>query len=108
VLDVGFFDLFRKKYDTVSVADAKRLMRGGATLIDVRSRKEWDSGHARGARHVPLDQLESKLGTLPIATPVVTICHSGVRSAAAARTLAQHGYEVSSVRGGMMAWNRSS
>lgn len=105
---MGFFDLFRKTYKTVTVAQAQQLLREGASLIDVRGRGEWNSGHAREARHIPLDQLESKLGSLPTGTPVVTICHSGVRSAAAARTLARHGYDVSSVRGGMMAWNRNA
>lgn len=100
------FSFFRKKYRTVGVDEARQLLRDGAVLVDVRSRREWNSGHAREARHIPLDQLESKLASLRVDTPVVTICHSGVRSAAAARTLAKHGYQVSSVRGGMMAWDR--
>ncbi len=103
---MGFLDLFRKKYSTVSVTEAQRLLRDGAILIDVRSRGEWNSGHAREARHIPLDQLESKLASLSPSTPVVTICQSGVRSASAARTLARHGFQVSSVSGGMLAWNR--
>jgi rhodanese-related sulfurtransferase len=97
----------KKKYATVSATEAKALLRSGATLIDVRSRGEWNSGHAREARHIPLDQLDAKLSSLPTSTPVVTICKSGVRSAMAARTLAAHGFEVSSVRGGMHAWNSS-
>lgn len=101
------FSLFRKKYQTVGVDEAKRMLRDGAVLIDVRSRGEWNSGHAREARHIPLDQLETKLGSLKPGVPVVAICHSGMRSAAAARTLAKHGYQVASVRGGMMAWNRA-
>lgn len=100
------FSLFRKKYRTVGVEEARQLLREGAVLIDVRSRGEWNSGHAREARHIPLDQLDSKLSSLRVDTPVVAICHSGMRSASAARTLAKHGYQVSSVRGGMMAWDR--
>lgn len=100
------FGFFRKKYRTVGVEEARQLLRDGAVLIDVRSRGEWNSGHAREARHIPLDQLESKLPSLRVDTPVVAICHSGMRSASAARTLARHGYQVSSVRGGMMAWDR--
>jgi len=98
---------FTRKYRTVTPAEARALLRSGATLVDVRSRKEWDSGHAREARHIPLDTLEQKLSSLPVTTPVVAICHSGVRSASAARMLAARGYDVCSVRGGMMAWNRS-
>jgi len=105
---MGFMDIFRKPYDTVTVAEARQLVRGGATLVDVRSRGEWNSGHAREARHIPLDQLESKLRSIPKDTPVVTLCQSGVRSASAARTLAKLGYTASTVRGGMIAWNRNA
>jgi rhodanese-related sulfurtransferase len=101
------FSLFRKKYRTIGVDEAKRMLRDGAVLIDVRSRGEWNSGHAREARHIPLDQLEGKLGSLKSDVPVVAICHSGMRSSVAARTLAKRGYQVASVRGGMMAWNRA-
>jgi len=99
---------FRKNYATVSVSEARAMLRSGATLIDVRSRGEWNGGHAREARHVPLDALESKLGSLPKSTPVVAICASGMRSASAARVLAANGYEASTVRGGMAAWNRNA
>ncbi len=99
---------FRKNYDTVTVAEAKSRLRGGATLIDVRSRGEWNGGHAREARHIPLDALESKLASLPKSTPVVAICASGMRSASAARILAANGFEASTVRGGMAAWNRTT
>jgi rhodanese-related sulfurtransferase len=96
----------KKKYRTVSVTEARQLVRSGATLIDVRTRQEWNGGHAREARHIPLDALEQKLSSLRPGTPVVAICQSGMRSASAARMLAARGYEVSSVSGGMAAWNR--
>lgn len=99
--------LFRKSYRSVGVTEARKQIAAGALLIDVRSAGEWKSGHAAGARHVPLDTLESKLSTLPAGANVVTICHTGMRSASAARTLAKHGFTVSSVRGGMIAWNNT-
>lgn len=99
---------FRKTFETIGVTEARALIRSGATLIDVRSRREWDSGHARAARHIPLGDLDEKLTSLPKNTAIVTICHSGVRSASAARRLAAQGFTVSTVRGGMIAWNRST
>ncbi len=99
--------LFKRGYKTVTVAAAKGLIADGATLVDVRSDKEWRSGHAAGAIHIPLDQLASRLNQLPTETPIVTVCHSGVRSAMAARTLAANGYTVSSIRGGMIAWDHA-
>ncbi|MEQ1735433.1 MAG: rhodanese-like domain-containing protein [Rhodoglobus sp.] len=98
---------FRKTYAKVTVAEAKSLVRGGAILLDVRNRNEWTSGHAREARHIPLEALEGKLSSLPQGRPIVAICQSGMRSALAARMLAAQGFEASTVRGGMMAWNRA-
>jgi rhodanese-related sulfurtransferase len=99
--------LFRKSYRPVDVSEARRQVANGALLIDVCSAREWKSGHASGATHVPLDMLESTLSSIPAGSEVVTICHSGMRSAVAARALAKHGLTVSSVRGGMIAWNHS-
>lgn len=99
--------IFRRRYRTVNVPQAKDLIEQGHLLIDVRSEKEWRSGHVAGARHIPLDALSTRLSELPADTPVVTVCHSGIRSAMAARKLADHGYSVSSVRGGMIAWNHA-
>lgn len=100
-------NLFRKSYRTVGVAEARRELAAGALLVDVRSAAEFKSGHAAGAKHIALDTLESKLSTIPAGSSVVTICHTGIRSAVAARTLAKHGFSVSSVRGGMIAWNQT-
>jgi rhodanese-related sulfurtransferase len=100
-------NIFGRSYRSVSVPIAKELVKQGHILIDVRSDKEWRSGHAPEAHHIPLDALVSRLGELPQGTPVVTLCHSGVRSARAAQTLAKHGYTVASVRGGMIAWNHA-
>lgn len=99
---------FTRKYRSVTPTEARALIRSGATLVDVRSRKEFTDGHAREARNIPLDTLEQKVSSLPVTTPVVAICHTGMRSASAARMLAARGYEVSNVKGGMIAWNRTN
>jgi hydroxyacylglutathione hydrolase len=36
-----------------------------ATLLDVRTAGEWESGHITGAKHVPLTELSKRLGQLP-------------------------------------------
>lgn len=104
---VTIVGLFSRSYKSVNVKAAKALIADGATLVDVRSEREWRRGHANGAVHIPLDQLESRMVDLPIGTPILTICHSGVRSGIAACRLATHGHQVSSVRGGMIAWNHT-
>lgn len=75
---------------------------GTHVLLDVRTDEEWARGHAAGAAHVPLDELDTN--DLDPAMPVITVCRSGGRSAKAARTLAAAGFNVSNLAGGMQSW----
>ncbi|KRE70191.1 rhodanese-like domain-containing protein [Arthrobacter sp. Soil762] len=98
---------FSKPYKTISVAQAKELLGSGATLIDVRSAQEWRTGRAPQAKHVPLDRLQTSAAGIQKTRPVIAVCASGVRSAAAARLLAAKGYDAYSLRGGMAAWRQA-
>ncbi|MCT9627240.1 rhodanese-like domain-containing protein [Pseudarthrobacter equi] len=98
---------FSKPYKTVSVAEAKEFLASGAALIDVRTVQEWRSGRAPQAKHVPLDRLQSSTTGLQKTRPVIAMCASGIRSASAARLLADKGYEAYSLRGGMGAWRQA-
>lgn len=92
----------------VGPAEAARLVeQEGAVLIDVREKPEWARGHIPGARHLPLGQLQARLGELDDlrGKPVVVQCQSGTRSAMAARVLKGAGFEhVYNLGGGIMAW----
>lgn len=79
-----------------------------AVLIDVRESSEWRTGHAQGARHIPLGDLPQQLDGLPRTAPVYLICASGNRSGKAAAFLKKAGFERPiNVRGGTMAWQRA-
>ena len=72
------------------------------TLIDVRENDEWAAGHAPGAVHVPLADLDPSAYTdMP---PLVVVCRSGGRSSKAAAKLATAGLPVHNLSGGMKAW----
>ena len=76
-------------------------------LLDVREPDEYEQGAVPGAVHVPRGQLEFNVeGRLPDKTkPVAVYCAGGVRSAFAAKTLQDLGYEsVVSVIGGFNKW----
>jgi len=76
-------------------------------VVDVRESWEWELGNlaGRGARHLPLKELERGLDQLPRDRPLVVTCRSGGRSARATRALIQAGFsDVRSLRGGMLAW----
>jgi rhodanese-related sulfurtransferase len=105
---MSFFSrMFCRNYSTVDAAAAIALLKEGATLVDVRTDGEWAKEHPAGAVHIPLTNIGQRASELARNTPVVTICHSGARSAIAARTLGRQGYTVYSVRGGMGAWQHA-
>jgi molybdopterin/thiamine biosynthesis adenylyltransferase/rhodanese-related sulfurtransferase len=80
---------------------------GGLTVVDVRESDEIAQGHLPGAKLVPRGYLESRIeGAVPDRSEhVVLYCASGNRSALAAKTLADLGYEhVESMTGGITLW----
>jgi molybdopterin/thiamine biosynthesis adenylyltransferase/rhodanese-related sulfurtransferase len=80
---------------------------GAPALVDVREQHEWDESHLGGAVHVPRGHLEQRIeGAVPDKSrQVVLYCASGNRSALAAKTLEELGYDdVASMRGGITLW----
>jgi adenylyltransferase/sulfurtransferase len=78
-------------------------------LLDVREPWEWAVSNLaeRGARLIPLGELEGRISEIPTGRPVVVYCRTGQRSLTAARSLAQSGRgPVFNLRGGMVAWAR--
>lgn len=72
---------------------AKKLIKGGARVVDVRTNIEWNLGHYPGALHIPASELTKT--PLPFSKDEVVIvyCNTGQRSRAAAETLKNLGYE---------------
>jgi rhodanese-related sulfurtransferase len=82
-------------------------LEAGATLVEVREAAEYVSGHAPGARLMPMGQLPARVAELVLERPVYLICASGNRSAAMTEFLTHAGFEAYSVAGGTAAWVRS-
>jgi rhodanese-related sulfurtransferase len=92
----------------VSAARAHELVKDGARLVDVRSPEEFASEHLDGAINIPVGELDGRLSELePKDKPVVVYCHSGIRSARAASTLAAAGFTTVADLGGMDNWNQA-
>ena len=72
--------------------DYRELIRSGATILDVRTKGEYQSGHIKGSVNIPLQQLQSQLGKLDKKKPVITCCASGMRSASAKSMLRSSGF----------------
>lgn len=94
---------------TITAAELRERMRNdGPTVLDVRSAAEWDSGHVRGARWMPLAALPERLGELPLDRPIIVHCQGGTRSAIAASVLLAAGRRsVVNLAGGFDEWERT-
>jgi len=77
-------------------------------LIDVRTPDELTGplGKIPQSRNVPMQELEKNPEQFPRDKTLVLICRSGHRTLKAADLLAEHGYVVYSVDGGMQSWRR--
>jgi len=75
------------------------------TVLDVRSRAEYESGHIAGAISIPLSELDGRIDELDRDGAIIVYCKSGVRSQDASNILVNHGFKkVCNVLGGMDAW----
>ena len=98
---------FTRTASTDATTLAERLGDRAVHILDVRQPAEWRQSHIRGSHNLPLTQLKGRLATLPREKTIVTVCASGHRSNAAARTLQRAGYQVENLKGGMHAWARA-
>lgn len=93
--------------DEVSPGEAVTLQAKGSVLVDVRESHEWTEGHAPGAVHVPLGEIEASAQRFE-ERQVLAVCRSGHRSATATTALAAAGIAVRNVAGGMSAWSEAN
>jgi rhodanese-related sulfurtransferase len=104
---MGMFGLQHGR-DDVDVVEAHQLAaEEGHRILDVREPDEFAAGHVSGAVHVPLRDLDGRLGQLDRSARWLAMCRSGARSARATALLRRHGFEARNVAGGVTAWARS-
>ena len=69
------------------------LMDKGGTIIDVRSPAEFSSGHFKGSKNIPLDQLQGAITSLNKEETYLVCCASGARSNMAKSVLQKSGFK---------------
>ena len=71
----------------------KELIKDPSTIVvDVRSPWEYEMNHIQGAKNIPLEEINSKVGEFKsYKSPVVLYCRSGNRSSMAVTILQQKG-----------------
>ena len=98
----------KEQIEEVSPEDVKAMIARGEKVVylDVREPSEWNLGRIPRAVHLPLGNLATKIESLVDRQErVVVYCARGNRSALAALTMQQMGYEkVASMARGIGGW----
>ncbi|MSR11481.1 MAG: rhodanese-like domain-containing protein [Gammaproteobacteria bacterium] len=87
------------------------INRRDAIVVDVREKKEFDSGHIVDSINIPMVKLSQRITELQKHKdkPIVVVCKLGQQSADAAKTLQAAGYaEVFKLAGGLTEWKAQS
>jgi rhodanese-related sulfurtransferase len=105
---------------TISAEEALKLSNEGkCNLIDIREKGELDkTGRVENSNHIPRGMLEFwldpqgpyfKSGKLDMSKEMVLFCAGGLRSALAAKSLKEMGFEkISHIDGGFAAVSQSN
>lgn len=98
----------RKSGKSVSTAEATRLInKEDALVLDIRGKKEWETGRINGAIHIPLADLDRRLNELEKHKdkPVIVVCNMGQTAGAATKKLRTAGFtQAVRLSGGMTEW----
>lgn len=73
-------------------------------VIDCREVEEWNEGHIKQAKLIPLGFLPHRVDELDKDIPIVMVCRSGARSHRATEYLTDLGFDAANMVGGMLAW----
>ncbi len=105
-------EYFRAKmqFETTPHELKAALEKKSVFLLDVRDRDSFKTEHITGATNIPLSEIITKLSELPKDKTIVTYCWNITCAAApkAALTLAEKGYKVQELVGGIAEWKGKS
>ncbi len=98
-----FIELIKKpNLDSVDYDAAKALVADGACWLDLRFADEHARDGIEASVNVPLNQLRAELKNLDTDRVYIAYCDSGARSSAGAFLLAQNGFDVRHLEGGLI------
>jgi len=115
ILTLLIFNLFGSRmrgYNVASPADATTLInRNDATVLDVRTDKEFNEGHIVNSIHIPQANVTERIAELEKLKhkPIIVSCRTGQRSGQVCGALKKQGFDhIYNLAGGVMAWQNAN
>lgn len=71
----------------------KNVYRNGAVILDVRTEREYNTGHIEGSLNIALSKLHADTLLPDTSKTYITVCSHGLRSVKAANLLKEKGYK---------------
>ncbi|TDM12726.1 DsrE/DsrF/DrsH-like family protein [Macrococcus lamae] len=96
-----------KDNKTIKRINCNEIDKFKGQLIDVREPFEVELGAIKGAKNIPLGNLENELAQIDKNEPIAVYCQVGKRGAKAAELLQNHGYNVVNLEGGYKSYHSS-
>ncbi|WP_298528177.1 rhodanese-like domain-containing protein [uncultured Ruminococcus sp.] len=88
----------------IEAADIAALDTNTVTLLDIRSKEEYELNGFSGSVNVPFDEISTGLSKLPKEKPVYVLCRTGALSSEVTEILEDRGYNVYNIEGGYAAY----
>ncbi|MDH4092302.1 MAG: MBL fold metallo-hydrolase [Cyclobacteriaceae bacterium] len=92
---VGGVGAFGEQLDRVNSVPAEHVrseMEKGTMILDVRKPGEWNAGHIKGAKLLPLADITKDIQNLDRKKPYIIHCGGGYRSMTAISIMKNHGF----------------
>ncbi|HCM05165.1 MAG TPA: rhodanese-like domain-containing protein [Oceanospirillales bacterium] len=96
---------------SISAAQATQMInKQDAAVLDIRDKKEFETGHLANAINIPYASLAERMSELESSKehPIVLVCKSGQSVGMAGKTLKQKGFQVFRLSGGMLEWTNQN
>ncbi|KAF1302003.1 rhodanese-like domain-containing protein [Candidatus Enterococcus willemsii] len=91
-------------FSSISMEEFAKRREEPLTIIDVRDALPFEQNHLPEAINIPIGELANAIPALSPETTYYVVCTMGVRSVQACEFLANEGFDVINVEGGMNAF----
>lgn len=114
LVTVGAIVVYHQRTGSSSIRPQQAVMlinRKDGVVVDVREKKEYESGHIVDSLNIPLAKLKQRLKELKKHKdkPIIVVCKLGQHSGEAAKQLMEAGFsEVYKLSGGITEWKAQS